>query len=233
MERLPSFNDMFDILFDQFNLGQEVKRVFIWLDMKEIRDDIVLFSPGLSIPFERANFAASKDTKKDRYLNLISRFDEQKEIFSDIQDAVAKLSDVNKLILDDYYTKGMNVERLRRTYHNPFAWEDLITNIALADPDYLLKDDLQNMYEQLKVKHHQIFDILKQEVCKDFDSKLLKYGDRFDLKWMKQNHQSGYYQSKVKIFIWGILYMDGKVTIEDLERFLPLLKGGRKLLKQL
>lgn len=143
MERLSSFSDMFDIFFDQFNLSQEVKKIFVWLDMKEIKDDIVLFSPGLSIPFDRAFFSSSKDTKRDRYLNLLSRFEEQKEIYGEMQETVSKLSDIDKSVLNDYYVKGMNIERLRRIYHNPFVWEDLIVNVALCDPDYLLKEKLQ------------------------------------------------------------------------------------------
>lgn len=232
MERLSSFSDMFDIFFDQFNLSQEVKKIFVWLDMKEIKDDIVLFSPGLSIPFDRAFFSSSKDTKRDRYLNLLSRFEEQKEIYGEMQETVSKLSDIDKAVLNDYYVKGMNIERLRRIYHNPFVWEDLIVNVALCDPDYLLKEKLQQAYKQLKMKHYQIFEKLKKEIRCDFDSKIRRYENRFDLKWMNQDHRSGYYQSKVKVFVWVILYLENKATIDDLERFLPLLVGGRKLLKQ-
>ena len=231
MERIISFTDQFCIFSDHFNCADEFRKFEAWIDFRQIQS-IVQYAPGLSIPFDRGFFTKSRSAS-DQLLNLVCRYYDQKELCGEVDQILKKLEPSSMDLLYARFYEDQKWDELAREHSNPYLYEDLLVAFAAANDDYMFQDMIRSEYESLKSKHQFLIKEALKEVNESFDEKIRTLGDRFDIAWCEKDHSSNAYKRKKRIFLYVILYFEGKLDRDDLNRFLPLHVGGRKILKQL
>ena len=108
-----AFHDKWAIFKEKYGLNQEIQKITTYLDMRIVQDNLCLFAPGVSISFDRACFSGAINTNKDRILELITRFEEEKEIYREACEALKGFSFDEYIVLIKRFLLGVPEEKLR------------------------------------------------------------------------------------------------------------------------
>lgn len=233
MREFVSFRDKWIIFKDDYGLNQEIQKITNYLDMRIIQDNLCLFAPGTSISFDRACFSGAINTNKDRILDLITRFDIQKEIYIEACNALKALSMEEFVVLLKRFLFGMPEEKLRLDYNNPFLIEDVIVSFASKDNDYNFQNSILSLYTDLKNEHLSLFENSIKNIQENLEQEIEPYRDIYPLKlnFLKQKKRSGSYRKQSTVCSIWIGFMTGQFPKEEVYRYLPMYPGGKRMMK--
>lgn len=231
--RLVAFRDKWVIFKEKYGLDQEIHKIAAYLDMRIIQDNLCLYAPGISISFDRACFSGAINTNRDSILDLITRFEAEKELYTEACEALKEFSIDEYIVLIKRFLLGVSEETLRLSKNNPFIIEDIVVLFASKDSDYIFQDSILNLYTRLKEEHISLFENYIKQIQKNIEKEIEPHRDKYplELSFLKYDKRSGAYRRKSTICSIWILYVREIITREDTIRFLPMYVRGRHLTK--
>lgn len=228
-----AFHDKWAIFKEKYGLNQEIQKITTYLDMRIVQDNLCLFAPGVSISFDRACFSGAINTNKDRILELITRFEKEKEIYREACEALKEFSFDEYIVLIKRFLLGVPEEKLRLAKKNPFIIEDIIVSFASKDNDYLYQNSILDRYTELKKEHLSLFEKLIKSIQENLEQEIEPYREIYPLKtnFLAYNKRTGAYRRKSTICSIWIALMKKQIPKEEVYRFLPMYIGGKQMMK--
>lgn len=214
-----TFEEYFEGFKDFYNLDYLYKEIDLWITMQSLHGNFFELIP--SINSKRDGPPSQRNFLDDCLLNQITKIDECKEIYQEIDFTLCKL---NK---HEHYM--FNLVFLKKEHVHFFAESDLIVTIAKNNHNYMYFNVIEASYLLLKDTFIRNIKKIIYERKRDFERYIQLYPQLIPSEWEDiWIRGNGLNSRRRYMFVCATLYKEGWISLVHFEDLITPYHGGHK-----